>query len=115
MLINAKTVLKGEDSESRISFFKANGSGNLNPRRNPVAYLSWLLRLEKASLTDNQPVKWIRQMLEECPLQRVTALGLLGQIHEYHDHDRDLIYYGHCCAEEVSDLSSICQTLLPRT
>lgn len=35
MLINAKTVLKGEDSESRISFFKANGSGNLNPRTNP--------------------------------------------------------------------------------
>jgi hypothetical protein len=110
MLINAKTVLKGEDSESRISFFKVNGSGNLNPRRNPVAYLSWLLRLEKASLTDSQPIKWIRQMLEECPLQRVTALGLLGQIHEYHDHDRDLIYYGHCCAEEVSDLSSICQS-----
>jgi len=103
-------VLKGEDSESRISFFKANGSGNLNPRTNPVAYLSWLLRLEKASLTDNQPIKWIRQMLEEGPLQRVTALGLLGQIHEYHDHDRDLIYYGHCCAEEVSDLSSICQS-----
>lgn len=75
-----------------------------------MAYLSWLLRLEKASLTDNQPIKWIRQMLEECPLQRVTALGLLGQIHGYHDHDRDLIYYGHCCAEEVSDLSSICQS-----
>ena len=110
MLINAKTVLEGEDSESRISFFKANGSGYLNPRMNRMAYLSWLLRLEKASLTNNQPIKWIRQMLEEGPLQRITALGLLGQIHEYHDHDRDLIYYGHCCAEEVSDLSSICQS-----
>jgi ankyrin repeat protein len=84
---------------SKNQFFAETGTGGANPRTNTKALELWLARLK--SETDKQPLNWIKQMIKIAPNERVTAAGLMEQIHNYEDSH---VYYNSCCnGEEESE------------
>ncbi|KAI9774565.1 MAG: hypothetical protein M1840_002814 [Geoglossum simile] len=97
--LDIATVLRGETMASKSSFFSENGTGGANPRSNPEALELWLARLK--SETDSQPLEWVKQMIRRLRNERVTAAGLMDQIHRYEDGH---VYYNSCCnGEEESE------------
>jgi serine/threonine protein kinase len=84
---------------SKDQFFAENGTGGMNPRSNAKALDLWLTRLD--SDTDKELIKWIKQMIKKAPNERITAAGLMEQIHSYED---SYVYYNSCCnGEEGSE------------
>jgi hypothetical protein len=84
---------------SKDQFFAEKGTGGANPRSNAKALELWLARLK--SETDKQPLNWIKQMIKIAPNERITAAGLMDQIHSYEDGH---VYYNSCCnGEEESE------------
>ncbi|KAH7348965.1 kinase-like domain-containing protein [Rhexocercosporidium sp. MPI-PUGE-AT-0058] len=87
------TVLRGETFTSQSIFFEENGD-----RRpifySPLAINDWLTHLQ--SDEDPEPLKWIRQMLQSVPQNRVTSSQLMAQIHNFNDP----VYYDSCCGEK---------------
>jgi hypothetical protein len=94
--------LKGETNASRIAHYKKNGSRTTLPCTNPAATKSWLQLLEKKSPEDNQPLKWIREMTQARPEDRIKASILLDRILAYGDKHK---YYSICCEinENIED------------
>jgi hypothetical protein len=90
-----------------VLFFQSEGTGGQNPGTNREALEAWLLQLEHTSSTDNRPIIWIQQMLQQEPRQRITATTLLNEILDYED---DHIYYGFCCGNEDSEHPSGCRS-----
>jgi hypothetical protein len=82
----------------------------MTPRSNPEAYEAWLVQLERKNWVHNEPLRWIQEMLRTGPRQRITAHELLHKIRSYQDHENDIIYCGHCCTADESDLSSVCRS-----
>ncbi|KAI9853597.1 MAG: hypothetical protein M1813_002052 [Trichoglossum hirsutum] len=101
--LDMATVLRGESMASKDRFFSENGTGGANPRNNPEALDLWLARLK--SETDERPLEWIKQMIRKPRNERVTAAGLMDQIHSYEDEH---VYYNSCCNgdEESEDDTS---------
>ncbi|KAH0563176.1 hypothetical protein GP486_002252 [Trichoglossum hirsutum] len=97
--LDMMTVLKGETLASKDQFFAEKGTGGANPRSNVRAFELWLARLK--SETDKQPINWIKQMIKIAPNERITAAGLMDQMHSY---DSGHVYYNSCCnGEEESE------------
>ncbi|KAI9767148.1 MAG: hypothetical protein M1839_004621 [Geoglossum umbratile] len=97
--LDMATVLRGETMAGKNGFFSENGTGGANPRSNSKALELWLVRLK--SETDEQPLEWIKQMIRNPRNDRVTAAGLMSQIHSYEDEH---VYYSSCCnGEEESE------------
>ncbi|SLM36189.1 rho gtpase activator [Lasallia pustulata] len=102
--LDIATVLKGETLRKRATFFESTGTGGSNPCKNQYALQEWLTRLE--SDVDNQPLKWIRLMVCEDPIQRITASSLLEMILDYSNPDSGHNYYGPCCFGGGSEADS---------
>lgn len=102
--ILCQTVLKGETLRKKATFFESTGTGGSNPCRNQNALQEWLTHLE--SDVDNQPLEWIRLMVREDPIRRITASVLLEKILDYYDPDSGHSYYGPCCFGEESEADS---------
>jgi hypothetical protein len=83
---------------SKDQFFAEKGTGGANPRSNAKALDLWLARLN--SETDKKPIKWIKQMIQKAPNKRITAAGLMEQIHRYED---GYVYYNSCCNGEEGE------------
>ncbi|KAH0564817.1 hypothetical protein GP486_001790 [Trichoglossum hirsutum] len=93
--LDMATILRGESMTSKNRFFSKNGTGGANPRTNPEALELWLARLK--SEIDGQPLEWIKQMVRRLRNERLTAAGLMEQIHSHQDEH---VYYNSCCHEE---------------
>lgn len=88
---------------TKDKFFADNGNGGRNPRVNTQALTLWLAKMEAVGYEDNQPISWIKQMLQVGPKDRISSVHLLDYILGYADEH---IYYGHCCADHEGELSS---------
>jgi hypothetical protein len=95
-------VLKGETLASKLAYFRSNGTLGDYPRVNPKAFKDWMKKLE--STKDNAPLEWIRNMILDKPVARLTPQQLMSRILTC-DDERD--YYGLCCdGKEESDVSA---------
>src|SRR4030095_9279066 len=74
-----------------------------NPQSNTEAFELWLARVQSES--DTQPLEWIKQMIKNPPNERITAAGLMDEIHCHRDGH---VYYNSCCngEDESEDGSS---------
>ncbi|ERF69460.1 hypothetical protein EPUS_07275 [Endocarpon pusillum Z07020] len=94
------TVLKGETSTSKLTYFRGHGSSGEYPRNNMEAFRDWVKKLE--STGDNAPLDWIKNMIREKRASRLTPQQLMSQILEC-DEEKD--FYGLCCrGQDEADL-----------
>ncbi|KAF2841613.1 kinase-like protein [Patellaria atrata CBS 101060] len=104
VFLDIVTVLKGETSESRKAYFSSRYSGGVNPRTNPEATKEWLARLEASSAADNEPLVWIKEMLQPSRFNRISASSLFDKIVNHNEQHR---YVGPCCTDDDdSDIAS---------
>ncbi|ORX98189.1 kinase-like domain-containing protein [Clohesyomyces aquaticus] len=99
------SILKGETLSKKDQFFSENGNGGRNPRVNSQALHLWLSKLKAYGYEDNQPIVWIRKMLEVGPKDRISSVNLLDEVLGYLDEDKH-IYDGLCCSDQEAEVSS---------
>jgi serine/threonine protein kinase len=100
-------VLKGRTMEWMDDFFKAHGSQQVFVRSNPTGLEGLLAELKQtASLSDNEVLVWIQQMLQEKHTSRPTAASLVTSITRPYSHGgADTVFCGICCLVPDDELS----------
>lgn len=103
------TVLKKQTLHAMKAFFQSHGTGGEYIRINPEAARLWLeqLRQSPGPSHDNEPLEWIRKMVQGVPRERIGTAELANEILDFDSEER---FIGVCCAEEDDSDDSDCST-----
>ena len=98
------TVLRGKSINEMDEHLQNNGHRHTEIHLNLDAALSWfeqLQRRERGSPIDNEPISWIKRMLDREHFNRPTAAAVYQDIAAFHDG----MFCGRCCSDAESSSS----------
>lgn len=103
------SVLKKQTLHAMKAFFQSHGTGGEYIRINPEAARLWLeqLRQSPGPSHDNEPLEWIRKMMQGVPRERIGTAELANEIMEF---DSEEPFIGACCLEEDDSECSSCSS-----
>ncbi|KAI9699649.1 MAG: hypothetical protein M1836_002683 [Candelina mexicana] len=96
------TILRGRSLADMDDFLQRNGKGVLAIHNNIEGAMNWLGPLQEyqeGSPTDNEPLSWIKLMLNRVHTNRPTAADLFEMIADFQDGT----FCGSCCLDEDSE------------
>ena len=99
------SVLRGRGLDDMDRSLKSNGTKTSQIHSNLGAALSWLETLqhsEQGLPTDNEPISWLKEMLNHDTLKRPSANQLAETILAFDNGS----FCGQCCKDESSDEST---------
>ena len=99
------TVLRGKRIADLDSFLQSNGHRQVAIHLNLDAAMNWFEQLQKygsGSPIDNEPLSWIKRMLNRVQSNRPTAAGIFQDIVAFHDGT----FCGPCCSDAESSSSA---------
>jgi serine/threonine protein kinase len=94
------TILKGQTIQKMNTYFETHGSFDEYFYGNPGATEEWMAELSKLEpICDNQPLSWIKGMLELGRHDRVTATSLVATIRSDAVKDSSTSSFSRCCLQ----------------
>ena len=99
------TVLRGKRIAELDSFLQSNGHRQVAIHLNLDAAMNWFEQLQKhesGSPIDNEPLSWIKRMLNRVQSNRPTAAVIYQDIVAFHDGT----FCGPCCSDAESSTSA---------
>lgn len=97
------TILKGEAIHTLLSFLENHGTGSTCYHLNQESALVWCSKISAKGddKAENQPLTWIRALLQHDQTQRWTAQTLVEQIQEANENpDLRYAFAGVCCISD---------------
>lgn len=105
VFLEMATVLRGKRIAELDSFLQNNGHRQTEIHLNLDAAMNWSEQLQKhgsGSPIDNEPLSWIKRMLDRVQSNRPTAAGIYQDIAAFHDGT----FCGSCCSDGESSSSA---------
>ncbi|CAD6569587.1 MAG: hypothetical protein ASARMPRED_002957 [Alectoria sarmentosa] len=99
------TVLRGKYIAEMDTFLQNNGHRHTEIHLNLDAAMNWFEQLQahgRGSPIDNEPLSWIKRMLNRVQSSRPTAAAIYQDIAAFHDG----MFCGRCCSDTESSSSA---------
>ena len=99
------TVLRGKYIAEMDTFLQNNGHRHTEIHLNLDAAMNWFEQLQahgRGSPIDNEPLSWIKRMLNRVQSSRPTAAAIYQDIAAFHDG----MFCGRCCLDSESSSSA---------